>query len=91
MKHIPKPELLVLAREFLKLELLMAEPHNLEQLRRFLILARSLEESGGVEALKAILHPEHTDSAGFSGALGSAVCPAPKKAAAAPLKGVSRP
>jgi hypothetical protein len=91
MNDIPRADLLALAREFLKLELLMAKPLNMEQLRRFLILAKSLEESGGVSALKAVLHPEHANSAGFSKASGSAVCPTPKEAAAAPLKGSSQP
>jgi hypothetical protein len=92
MKHVPKSELLALAREFLKLELLLAGSLNTEQLRKFLILARSLEESGGVAALKAVLHPEHTTSSGFSAAAGgSAVRPAPNDAAAAILKDTSRP
>jgi hypothetical protein len=44
MEHVPKSDLLALAREFLKLELLLSESLNTEQLRKFLILARSLEE-----------------------------------------------
>ena len=37
MKHVPKSDLLALAREFLKLELLLSESLNTEQLRKFLI------------------------------------------------------
>lgn len=91
MNDIPRADLLALAREFLKLELLLAKPLNVEQLRRFLILAKSLEESGGVSALKAVLRPEHADSAGLSAARSSAVCPTPKEAAAAPVKDASHP
>jgi hypothetical protein len=87
MKHVPKSELLALAREFLKLQLLLDEPSNLEQLRKFLLLARSLEESGGVAALKAILHPEPANSSGFA----AAARPVSKEATAAILKGASGP
>ena len=92
MKHVPKSDLLALSREFLKLELLMAGSLNTAQLRKFLILARSLEESGGVAALKAVLRPEHAKSSGFSAAAGgSAVRPASEDATAAILKDASRP
>ncbi len=91
MKHVPKSDLLALSREFLKLELLLAGSLNTAQLRKFLILTRSLEESGGVAALKAVLRPEHAKSAGFSAATGSAVRPASEDATAAILKDTSRP
>ena len=91
MKHVPKSDLLALSREFLKLELLLAGSLNTEQLRKFLILARSLEESGGVAALKAVLRPEHAKSSFPAAAGGSAVRPAAKDAAAAVLKDASRP
>lgn len=89
MKRIPIADLRALAREFLKLELLLAEPHNLEQLRKFLILARSLEESGGIAALDAVLRPERTGSAGFTAAWGSAVHPTSKEASASLFKDAS--
>jgi len=82
MKRIPAADLRALAGEFLKLELLLAEPHNLEELRKFLILARSFEESGGVAALKALLRPQETGSAAFTATRGSAVHPHPKEASA---------
>lgn len=88
MKRIPAADLRALAGEFLKLELLLAEPHYLEELRKFLILARSLEESGGVAALKALLRPQRTASADFA-ARGLAVRPTPKETSASLLKDAS--
>ena len=60
MKHIPREELLAFARECLKLEQLLSED-DLSELSKFIKLVRSMEESGGLSALKALLRPEGTD------------------------------
>ena len=61
-RHIPKDDLLAFARECLKLERLLAERDDLAELGKFLNLIRSMEESGGISALEALLRPEHTGS-----------------------------
>jgi hypothetical protein len=90
MKQISKDELLAFAREFLKLEELLTEPQKLEELRKFLVLARSLEESGGIAALKSMLRPERTGAGGLAAAWGSAVQASPKETAAKLVKDASR-
>ena len=86
MKPIPRKELLAFARECLKLEQLLSED-DLNELGKFIKLVRSMEESGGLSALKALLRPEEgTDSAGFGAACDSAVCSAPNGAVEAPSK-----
>jgi hypothetical protein len=90
-RHIPRRYLLAFARECLKLEQLLSERDDLAELGKFLNLIRSMEKSGGISALEALLRPEHTGSVGLSTAWDSAVCSAAKEAAALPLKDGLRP
>jgi hypothetical protein len=94
---IPRDYLLAFARECLKLEQLLSEPDDLAELGKFLNLIRSIEKSGGISALEALLHPEHTDWAGLSTAWDSAISAGARKpvppqkhpsAASCPLTGM---
>lgn len=84
-RHIPKEHLLAFARECLKLERLLSERDDLAELRKYLNLLRSMEKSGGISALEALLHPEHTGSSAWD-----AVCSAAKEASP-PLKDTTFP
>jgi hypothetical protein len=64
--RIPRQQLRAFARECLKLEQLLSEPDDLAELGKFLHLIRSMEKSGGLSALEALLRPEHTDAANVS-------------------------
>jgi hypothetical protein len=79
-RRIPRDYLLAFGRECLKLEELLSEPDSLAELGKFLNLVRSMEKSGGISALEALLRPEHTGSTAWN-----AVC-SPAKEAAPPLK-----
>ena len=82
-RRIPREYLLAFARDCLKLQKLLSEADDLAELDKFLHLIRSLEKSGGIAALEALLRPEHADRY-------SAVRTAPKEDAQ-PLKGALRP
>jgi hypothetical protein len=90
-RHIPRRHLLAFARECLKLEQLLSEADDLAELSKFLNMVRSIEKSGGISALEALLRPEHTGSVALSTAWDSAVCSTAKDAAAPPLKDALRP
>lgn len=57
---IPRRTLRAFARECLKLEQLLSETDDLAELNRFLKLVSSMEKSGGIAALEALLRPEQT-------------------------------
>ena len=84
-RHIPKDHLLAFARECLKLERLLSEREDLAELRKFLNLVRTMEKSGGIAALEALLHPDPTGSTAWD-----VVCSASKEAAP-PLKDARLP
>jgi hypothetical protein len=79
-RHIPKEHLLAFARECLKMERLLSEQGDLAELRKFLNLLRSMEKSGGISALEALLRPDETASTAWD-----AVCSVAKEACP-PLK-----
>ena len=61
-QRILRDDLLAFARECLKLERLLSERDDLAELGKFLNLIRSIEKSGGISALEALLRPEHFGS-----------------------------
>jgi len=83
--RIPRHQLLAFARECLKLEQLLSEPDDLAELGKFLHLIRSMEKSGGLSALEALLRPEHTAATNVSAARDSAALrPVPSPSTQAP-------
>jgi len=62
---IPREQLVAFARECLKLEELLTAPEDQAELVKFLKLIGTMEKSGGIAVLEALLRPETSSSAGL--------------------------